>query len=168
MAFPQSPTEQVLNLCKAIAWPIPAGLVQEGNTRIFVEPLDNLNQRRGLYRVWERAGKAELTPLVTRWIDPQKEARDLQENEEAIVGEDPEHAWSSLTRTRGWIGAKWEACNVSVMSRPDTHPFSDCSAPRVVKVRFDALLNRQRIVHSDQTRRLLSIASDIYMSVQLG
>jgi hypothetical protein len=68
-------------------------LATRGNMRLFVDSLENVMTRRGLYRVWEPARKGEPTPLVARRIDLERETCDVQENEEAVVGEDAEQFW---------------------------------------------------------------------------
>jgi hypothetical protein len=113
--------------------------------RICVGHLENLVLRRGLYRVWEPAQKGQRTPLVARWIDPERKACDPQEREEAVVGEDPEHIRALLIRARSRGEAERRVCNLSVMCPPDTDSFLDCSASRLVEVRFDTLLSLQRL-----------------------
>lgn len=127
---------------------------------VFVERLEHLITRRGLYRVWEPTRKGQPTPLVARWIDPERETRDLQENQEAIAGEDPEHVWALLIRTRRHRGAEWGACNLPVMSPLNTDPFSHCFASGVVEVRLDAPWSLPHGVGSGQARRPLLATSD--------
>jgi hypothetical protein len=116
----------------------------------FMDNLENLVTSRGLYRVWEPARKGEPTPLVARWIDPERESCDAQENEEALVGEDAERFWIRVyvqilpdISIRGFAppahqkaqgraffasscaAKQAKACNASLISLSDTRPFSD-------------------------------------------
>jgi len=116
----------------------------------FMDNLENLLTSRGLYRVWEPARKGEPTPLVARWIDPEREGCDAQENDEAVVGEDAERFWIRVhiqslpdISIRGFAppahqkaqgraffasssaAEQQKACNASLISLSDTPPFSD-------------------------------------------
>jgi len=116
----------------------------------FMDNLENLVTSRGLYRVWEPARKGEPTPLVARWIDPERVSCDAQENEEAVVGEEAERfrirvhvqilpdisirGFAPPAHQKGQGKASFasssaaeqqKACNASLISVSDTRPFSD-------------------------------------------
>lgn len=119
--------------------------------RLLVDSLENVMTRRGLYRVWQPARKDQPMPLVASWINPDKETcENLQESEEAIVGEDAEELWIRVVvrilpdvslRDRGARHQKDEegnaffalfptlkqkgVCNAPVISPPNTGSFFD-------------------------------------------
>jgi len=51
--------------------------------RIFVNNLDQMMPRRGLYRVWVRVVENGRTRLVARWINPDANAATGDAGEEA-------------------------------------------------------------------------------------
>ena len=68
--------------------------------RNFVNQLENVATRRGLYCVWSMVNETRGARLVARWIDPQAETREPQmdtarfegHTEQLWLGEDLEVA----------------------------------------------------------------------------
>lgn len=79
--------------------------------RTVAESFGKLVTGRGLYQVWELTRRGESIVLVTRWIDPAKEAHELLKRRRVKTEEDsdqPPTVWRttfvSLFRT-GTVGS---------------------------------------------------------------
>jgi len=63
--------------------------------RIFIENLEQQTKRSGLYCVWVSAREGEPTPMVARWIDPEAETHESEEDHESSK-EELSETWLGL------------------------------------------------------------------------
>ena len=55
---------------------------------LFINNLESLTARRGLYCIWVPAREGETTRLVARWIQREAEAPEVHEDEDSCAEEE--------------------------------------------------------------------------------